>query len=407
MLFGALKGLHNFGFFEWIGYLIFMTLFTTIGWFLGDIFRRFVMPDAYFTSGIGDAFKKKIFWMVGPQIIGWLIGVMATDHIMNKPEPISFQNQYSTLDQSQREIHLPIPVPKAEKAITEPISSHELTSVETPTSRISTDNQTHPISDTQNDSDQDASAKTTDSSSVNPLPSGSPTNLKDETYDVLNQKTNVQLSAEKSQQTNDTYQNTPDNNGVPIPKHVIGDTYVTEVLDVVDFKKGNTTERHLISADTSKIVVQSKSLSGKKGTIRNLEYTPEWNLISTTNPDGESLEYTPPLKYFEFPLYPGKEWAQTSIETNSKTANKRSFTLRAKVGEWETVTVPAGTFNAIKIIISTELLDQASGFKSTGTDISWYVPELRKSVKSETFSQKQDGSEDKQVIQLVKYIIEN
>lgn len=72
----------HLGFFGNLALLISGTLFTTIGVFLGDTLRRFVLPDAYFTSGAVDSFKKKIFWMVGPQCIGGFIGFMATKGFM-------------------------------------------------------------------------------------------------------------------------------------------------------------------------------------------------------------------------------------------------------------------------------------------------------------------------------------
>src|SRR5262249_16810071 len=111
----------------------------------------------------------------------------------------------------------------------------------------------------------------------------------------------------------------------------------------------------------------------------------------------------PPLTYFAFPLYPGKTWEQTSQETNIKTGAVREHTLSATVGDWEEVTVPAGTFRALKITLQTELLDRTTGQKSIGTDISWYVPNLRRSVKSDTSSQNFQGQQERQIIQLLQY----
>jgi hypothetical protein len=72
----------HLGFFGCIAYLLSGTVFTTIGVFLGDTIRRFVIPDSVFTTGAMDTFKKKIFWMVGPQSIGWFIGYVATNGFM-------------------------------------------------------------------------------------------------------------------------------------------------------------------------------------------------------------------------------------------------------------------------------------------------------------------------------------
>ena len=36
-------------------------------WNVGNWFRKFILPDSYFSYGTRDAFNKKIFWLVGPQ----------------------------------------------------------------------------------------------------------------------------------------------------------------------------------------------------------------------------------------------------------------------------------------------------------------------------------------------------
>jgi hypothetical protein len=81
-LLAAFSSAVHVGFFGHLASLISLTLFPTIGVFVGDTFRRFVVPDAYFTTGAIDTFKKKVFWMIGPQCIGWFIGLMASNGFM-------------------------------------------------------------------------------------------------------------------------------------------------------------------------------------------------------------------------------------------------------------------------------------------------------------------------------------
>lgn len=63
------------------------------------------------------------------------------------------------------------------------------------------------------------------------------------------------------------------------------------------------------------------------------------------------------------------------------------------------MSVPAGTFHAIKISLQTELFNPTTGEKINGTDVSWYVPEIRRSVKSLTTGK----DANKQLIQLVQF----
>ena len=49
-----------------------------IGVLLGDLIRRFVIPDMVFTTGgFFQLLKTRLFWMCGPQLIGMIIGIAA------------------------------------------------------------------------------------------------------------------------------------------------------------------------------------------------------------------------------------------------------------------------------------------------------------------------------------------
>ena len=93
-----------------------------------------------------------------------------------------------------------------------------------------------------------------------------------------------------------------------------------------------------------------------------------------------SARSSAPLPYFQFPLAPGKTYSGTLTYPTplGQTANVEMTT---KVLEWENVTVPAGTFKALKI--------EAIG-KSTGQGINgrrnatlWYSPDVGHYVRME------------------------
>jgi hypothetical protein len=44
---------------------------------LGDKLRMFSMPTAFYTHGMLDCMEKKLFWGIGPQIIGIILGQIA------------------------------------------------------------------------------------------------------------------------------------------------------------------------------------------------------------------------------------------------------------------------------------------------------------------------------------------
>jgi hypothetical protein len=184
----------------------------------------------------------------------------------------------------------------------------------------------------------------------------------------------------------------------PIPLIAMGDTYVYESADLQDPGESVVTKR-TVTSTSGKIVLTTINLKNKAAKERRLYFNREWNLLASRNADNSGLDYAPPLKYFDFPLFPGKTWQQTTTETNIKTGAVRTHTVSGTVGQWEEITVPAGTFRAIKVSLGTELIDPSAGEKISGTDVSWYAPEVRRSVKSVT-----SGKDGKQkVIQLIRY----
>ncbi|MGC6031159.1 hypothetical protein [Enterobacter kobei] len=68
--------IRSFG--QGMGYLFWMTLGPGAGMTVGAALRLWLMPDAVYTSeGITGLLKARLFWLAGPQCIGWLAGLMA------------------------------------------------------------------------------------------------------------------------------------------------------------------------------------------------------------------------------------------------------------------------------------------------------------------------------------------
>ena len=190
----------------------------------------------------------------------------------------------------------------------------------------------------------------------------------------------------------------PQSGQVTVPAITVGDSYVYESKDP-EKPDSSLSTRRTVTSTKGKVILSSINLDNKSAKARNLHFDREWNLIGTRNADNSGLDYSPPLKYFDFPLFPGKTWRQVTTETNIKTGASRSHTISGTVGQWEDVSVPAGTFRAIKIELQTELFDPGTGERIAGSDTSWYAPEVRRSVKSLTTGK--DGG--RRVIQLVRY----
>ncbi len=168
------------------------------------------------------------------------------------------------------------------------------------------------------------------------------------------------------------------------PQMAIGDTYVLASIDYHHPARNHKTKRTVTTVGPDSFDLSIVNLNSKIGKARLLRFDHHWNLIATRNADHSGNNYAPALKYYDFPLFPGKTWTQKSQEKNIKTGHVREHTLSGTVGAWEEISVPAGTFHAIKVSLNTLLYDPKTHVSTEGTDVSWFAPAVKRSVKSET-----------------------
>lgn len=75
----------SYAFWEWIVITILYTLIPSVFVTIANCLRRLAMPSFIITSsGMTGLLKAKFFWAVGPQIIGWLLGILVAADILNK-----------------------------------------------------------------------------------------------------------------------------------------------------------------------------------------------------------------------------------------------------------------------------------------------------------------------------------
>jgi uncharacterized caspase-like protein len=167
--------------------------------------------------------------------------------------------------------------------------------------------------------------------------------------------------------------------GLSAPPAVkVGDNWAYKVTDrdytVVRERKSVT---RIESVTNSEIRMRS----GSRNTFR---YTPDWSLIANVPGDGVERRFAPPIPVYSFPLEPGKTWQARFRNTRSDGKiydNDRSVTVEG----WEEVTVPAGTFRALKVSSLTYYRRVDSGGSGGGRIVFkyWYVPEVKRPVRIE------------------------
>jgi hypothetical protein len=112
--------------------------------------------------------------------------------------------------------------------------------------------------------------------------------------------------------------------------------------------------------------------------IRNREL----NRLELEIPSGKNI-VSPYYPNYSFPLDVGKTWEQKTTFTRNYENRKAVATLQGKVIGWEQVTVPAGTFRALKIELGGFYNGSNSSSNWSGQIFHtiWYVPEVKNFVK--------------------------
>ena len=197
----------------------------------------------------------------------------------------------------------------------------------------------------------------------------------------------------------------PPSQVVDLPRVSIGDRWVTEVVDHQDAKLNYRAERMVTDVSNDRIVTSVRTVG--KDYIRSVEYNGQWALMATNLPSGSTTTYSPALPYLSFPLQPGKSWEARVVETDAE-GKARVHEIRAVViGSWETVQVPAGTFNALMVRLSDDISIDGV-IVQQGQDISWYAPDVRRTVKTEESSfNPASGERRRRTVSLVEYSLQN
>ena len=104
-----------------------------------------------------------------------------------------------------------------------------------------------------------------------------------------------------------------------------------------------------------------------------------WNLLRQGD-----IEYVPFYPTMQFPMEPGKSWSG-SVIFDVGVSVKLNHDLKAVVVGWERVTVPAGTFDAVKLSLQGTYHVLSVGQGGTGgiIDTIWYAPAIRQIIKKE------------------------
>ena len=100
--------------------------------------------------------------------------------------------------------------------------------------------------------------------------------------------------------------------------------------------------------------------------------------------DNETRRFATPLQRYDFPLVPGKTWNQRVVQFDETVQKAGEINRYVRIGGWEKVTTPGGTFNAIEMRISMWLDDETFWRYPTSCNyLLLYSPAVRGMVHEE------------------------
>ena len=117
--------------------------------------------------------------------------------------------------------------------------------------------------------------------------------------------------------------------------------------------------------------------TGKNETFYSKDILSE---LATMSSGRLASKYSPPYQVFSWPLEVGKEWRNTYTIENVEKKSSQNFDFRMVVSGVEQITVPAGSFEALKIEV----------YRVSGGNLlleRWYSSKAKWMVKSRTYLQ--------------------
>ena len=146
----------------------------------------------------------------------------------------------------------------------------------------------------------------------------------------------------------------------------------------------------VVRVDPGGVVVQ---LTNEGRLLDTLVYAPGWNGREMPLTNTQRFRYDPTYLAYDYPLQPGKRWRTVMRSTDVATGRSYNTHVFGRVLGWERIRVPAGEFDALKV----ERSVFAGNMEGTRTqeeivETDWYVPSMRRAVRTSTNSQHFDSS---------------
>lgn len=176
----------------------------------------------------------------------------------------------------------------------------------------------------------------------------------------------------------------------PAPKWSVGDKWVYNVksgvgLSTITYQE--TREVTSIGGGVAKLTVTGKTINGNDFT-RVDEYVGPGALRYGAPCADEAYRFPTPLQRVTFPVSSGQRSSKWVDVINDPGGTKGQINYSYRTQDWDKQTVPAGTFDAIRVN-SLMTLDDSTPFRDATTcNFSyWYSPAVRATVREHRMAQ--------------------
>jgi uncharacterized protein YceK len=173
--------------------------------------------------------------------------------------------------------------------------------------------------------------------------------------------------------------------GVDAPTYAVGDRWVYAAHDGF-FRTVTRWEesREVVAISPGNITVRITQKGPAVDAVRIEHWSAPGMVRVGALFDSETRRFAEPLKRYDFPLVPGKSWNQNLAQFNEAVGKAGEINRYVRVGGWEKVTTPAGTFNSIRMRVFMWLDDATNWRHATNCSyVLFYSPAVHGMVREE------------------------
>lgn len=180
----------------------------------------------------------------------------------------------------------------------------------------------------------------------------------------------------------------------------VGDRWAWQHINGMANEKDYTLIEDVVEVSATEIRTRIR----RRGVVGNViaTYSKEWNPVDMAN-----AQYDPYLKRYSFPLHAGASWDGDADKIVLSNHRHGRFSVHGQVESVETVTVPAGTFQAYKVVVDAAAIGTNEDANVGMTrEIHWYAPQIKHEIRMETSFIKDGRVRSKDIHELIEYRVQ-